>query len=553
MRILGIDIGTTSVKAVELDSAFGRLVIHEYHEQGVPAGSNPVYAAQQLISSLPRQPDKIVTTLRSNRVTFRNLTLPTRDRKAIQSSVGFELDDDLPFPIESAAYDFSIVSQSTGQSTVHVAATLRKNLESFLGDLINARIDPDLLTTEAWAYRTLFNKLTPLSEQQRPVLLLQIGEEHTTLYLHWKGAPVMIRDFAWGGRDLTQAIAQKYAITLEAAEKAKLDSGFVLPPSQRADATPEQVEFSDAMAGTLRELLREVRQAGLSCKNLTHEKIGTVYLSGGSSLLPGLLGFIAEETQVSVQPLQALSSIAGSGVTYSEQTDASFSLAIASALCLVGSERGQAINLRKGQYSKQGRSTEINLSAIKGPLIGASVVLSCMLVSLAVQSQVYTRRLDTANTQLEKAVKSFFGNLANSAVKNYLADPTKLRSSISKELNKQRELARLLGPNPRNPLDFLNSLSKSIPRDVVVDMTRFQVGAAPGSAFSPTGDASTQFTFLVSNPQIAERLAGILGSYVTNLERAKPEEVTTEDGSKKWKVTFGGSANAKGFGGSNGR
>jgi Tfp pilus assembly PilM family ATPase len=33
MKIIGVDLGTSSIKAVEIDSAFGRYEVQEYHEQ----------------------------------------------------------------------------------------------------------------------------------------------------------------------------------------------------------------------------------------------------------------------------------------------------------------------------------------------------------------------------------------------------------------------------------------------------------------------------------------------------------------------------------------
>src|SRR5690348_15120479 len=148
MRILGIDIGTTSVKAVEIDSAFGRYEIHEYHENPIQPGSSPLETARNLVATLVKKPDRIAAALKSGQVTFRDLQLPTRDKKAIQSTVGFELEDDLPFELDQAVFDYSILSQ-VGQTTrLHVAATLKKNLEAFLAGLQSVGIDPDLITTE---------------------------------------------------------------------------------------------------------------------------------------------------------------------------------------------------------------------------------------------------------------------------------------------------------------------------------------------------------------------------------------------------------------------
>jgi general secretion pathway protein L len=551
MRILGIDLGSTSIKAVELDSAFGRYEIHDYHEIARAPGQPASEALAQLVSSLAKQPDKIVVALRTGQVTFRNLNLPTRDKKAIQAGVGFELEDELPFSLEDAVFDYSILSQSKQATYLHVAATLKKHLASFISPWLSANVDPDMITTEAWAYRALLNRVlgeSGQSPQAEPVLLIQIGHERTTLYLHWRGAPVMAREVAWGGRDLTTAICQKYQIPLDQAEAAKLDHGFVVPSAQEADATPEQMEFSNTLLEPLSALVGAIKQAELSCKNLTHQNIGMIYLSGGTSMLPGLAKVLEERVQTSVRPLQALSSIATSGVTYSEQTDAAYLLAAALALSMVGSDRASSINFRKGEFSKQGQTREFNFSQLRKPLMALGAIALCFFTSLAIQSHVYKSRLQDTDAQLERAVRSFFGSVSTSAIKNYMASTESLKTSVKREINKQKELAKLVGPNPHSPTDFLRDLSASVPKDIVVDMTQYQVGASPAVPYSSTDDGQATLTFLVANPQMAERLSATLGGKLSGMQRGKMEEATASDGTKRWKIGFTGKPTEDSYG-----
>lgn len=541
MRILGIDIGRTSVKAVELDSAFGRYEIREYYDQKIDPESSPASALRALMQGLPKAPDRIAVSMRPSLTTFRNLQLPTRDKKAIQSSVGFELDDDLPFPIEEAVYDYSILGQTGASTHVHVATTLRKHMESELELWRSAGIEPDMVTTEAWAGRVLFNRMFSLAAQTEPMLLVNIGEERTTLYLHWQGRPVLSRELQWGGRDITQAISSKYQLPMDQAERMKLDHGFVLPPSHRANATQEQIDFSETQLQPIEELIRHLRQTELTCKNVTHQNLSAIFLSGGSSLLPGMAGLIEEELQIPVQPLQALSRIATSGVTYSEQTDAIHSTAIALALCFVGPDRSLSVNFRKGQFSKQGRSRELNLSTLRRPLMAVGAVTASLVLSLIIQGGAYKSRLNDMDDQLTKSIRTFFGQVSSSSVRNYLKSPTSLRNSIDKELKKSRELARLLGPNPQSPLDFLKSLSSTIPKDAVVDLLKFQVGASSSSPYSPSDPSDANLTFVITNPQVAERVSTLLSERLNSFERSKMEETDAKDGSgKRWKVTFSG-------------
>ncbi len=551
MRILGIDLGSKSIKAVEIDSAFGRFEIHEYHEEPLAPGEEPTVALARLMHGLHKEPDRLAVAIRSGQLTFRNLTLPTRDKKAILSSVAFELEDELPFPIENAVYDMSILSQGKLGSTVHVAATLKLHLENFLKAWSAAGVDPDFITSESWAYRCLLNRVLgpDPGAQEKPVLLVHIGHERTVLYLHHRGRPVASRELLWGGRDLTLAMCQKYHIPLDQAEAAKLDHGFVLPQSRTEEVTQEQLDLSETLMGSIRELIKEIRQTRLTCKNLTQESLETIYLAGGTSLLPGLNRVIEEDLQIPVKPLQSLSAVATSGVTYSEQTDAAFALAVSIALCLVGPDKTSSINFRRGEFAKQGRTTEINFASLKRPAQAFGAIAFCFFLSLFVQSTVYQREIIGIDSQLERAMKGFFTGLSGSAVRTYMANTTTLRASINKELGKQRDLNKLITQNPHSPLDFLKELSSSVSKDIVTDMTVYQVGAAPTSPYSPTDETSTSLTFLVANPQVAERLNSSLSGRIRGLQKSKLEEVTAPDGSgKRWKVTFTGKVQEDAYG-----
>jgi type IV pilus assembly protein PilM len=543
MRLLGLDIGSTSIKAVEVDTAFGRFEVHEYHEVNIPPGASSVDAAGSLINSLPKAPDRILTTLRSNRVTYRNLKLPTRDKKAIRASVGFELEDDLPFEEDEASFDYITLGTHGSESHVHVAATLKKTVGDYLTLLSVAGVEPDTLTTEASAYRALLRKMTPEAvDREKPVMLVNIGHDHTTIYIQFQGTPLLCRETPWGGQEINLALSKRYNLSIEAAEKTKMDNGFVLPLSQIDTVSEEQRDFSTTVYHSLHDLIRDIKQADLSCKNLTGERTGLIYLSGGTSLLPGILAVIAEDVKIPTQPLRALSSLGGSGVTYSEQTDAKFALAAATALSFINSEKPFLINFRKGIFSKTGRSHEIDLSLVKKPLKTLGIAAILLLVILGVESTLYTQKLKDTNTQLEKSVKSFFGGVSSSALRTYLANTSSLKRNIEGELNKERELVKLLSPNPYSPLDVLKEFSSLIPRDLVVDTMKYQVGSSTTSPFG-TGDgeeSKVELQFFVANTQLADRLSSLLGSKLKEMRKSEAKEVVGKDGTKRIQITFTG-------------
>jgi hypothetical protein len=133
-------------------------------------------------------------------------------------------------------------------------------------------------------------------------------------------------------------------------------------------------------------------------------------------------------------------------------------------------------------------------------------------------------------------------------VKTYLSNTSNLKTQINKELGKQRELSRLLTANPRSPLDFLKELSAKVPKDVVVDMTSYSLGAAPSPYLS--GEDSANLTFVIQAPQTADRLNAILGP--VGLKPGKLEETPAPAGTppdaKRWKVTYSGKPTEDSYG-----
>lgn len=539
MRILGLDLGSRSVKAVEVDSAFGRFEVHECHEAPVAPGQDPAVVAGELLRGLSKTPDRISVLLKASQVTFRNLDLPTRDRKAIQAGVAFELDDDLPFPLEESLFDYSVVQQVGQLTRLHAVAAMEAPLQEFLNRLLAAGVDPDVLTPEPWAFRTLLGKLNP-GENQPPVLVMNFGQERTSLQIHWKGRPVLARDFPVGGRDLTHAIAERYHLSEEQAENAKLENGFVLAPSQRSQVTAEQVDFSNCLQPVLSELLREIRHSIFVCKNLIHESVGSIQITGGSSLLPGLVLTLEEELRIPVQPLHSLAGLTQDSVRYTEKSEATFGLAAGAALCLTGTERSLVINLRKGPLMKRSRTTQVDLTRLRRPLIGAGIVAASFLISLLVQSQVYSSRIRQTDEQLQKAVKGFFTGASPSAMRTYLANPSTLRKQLKGEVEKARQSERLAGPNPKSPLSLLKEVSLALPKDLVLDLIRYQAGASPTQPYLAGTDEPASLTFLVQNQASAERLASLLEKKLPGLSRTSLEQTKVPDGSMRFKITLTG-------------
>src|SRR5688500_15751248 len=105
MRILGVEFGSWSLKAVEMESRFRRVDILDFHEVRLPLQTNDAtetyrQAIAQLMARLPSHPEKIVTSLPPAQTALRFLSMPIKGRKEVEKSFRFELEDNVPFKLD---------------------------------------------------------------------------------------------------------------------------------------------------------------------------------------------------------------------------------------------------------------------------------------------------------------------------------------------------------------------------------------------------------------------------------------------------------------------
>ena len=541
MRILSIDLGHHSLKAIEIDSAFNRYEVHEYHEIIRTNDMSNKDLLALLATKISKKPDRIISALPSHLTTARDLTLPTKDRKAIAAGVAFELEDDLPFEMENAIYDYSVLNQTNNSTHLHVTATLKEHMSTYLSEFDGTELSPDIVTSEAWVFRSLMNRSLDAASQAKPVLLIHLGQTKSVFYCHLNGQPVFSKEFAWGGESITRHLASIYQINRDEAEQVKVASGYLLSPEQEEAATVEQKELSIEIAKSSLPLIQEIKKTLFSIRGATHQSTHQIYLSGTPSLLPGLKAHIEAEFQIPTIPLQSLSRLSNSGISYNEQSDCALAIAAGSALSLVALDKVKPIQLRKKEFAKKSSSEAISWGEYQTLIWGTLSVMLAAVISFNVQIYSYESRIKEIDTKLERSLKDFYGSLTRTQIKTYLMNSADLKVKIQKQLNQQRELAKLTALNPQTPLNYLKDISGQLPRSMVADLIHYQVGSATQTSFVPNQPQEVSLAFQVKSLDMGDKLAQIIERTLTSSKKSSPEEILTSDGKDQlWKIGFTG-------------
>lgn len=438
-KIIGIDLGSHTVKAVLLEGSFRGFAVRRYltvpMPQDAPAeapADDPADAdapetpaarpfgdrlAEALAALREQDPalkaDAVYTAVPGGAVTTHLITLPFTDARKIEQTLPFELEDQLPFDLDDVVWDTQILDQRDGKSQALVGVVKKEVLGAVVESLGQAGLDPRVVSLSSLAYQNLFahGVVTPLEAETaedgspaaaRGEAVLDIGHQSTDLLIVEGGAARFARSFPVAGRALTLAVAAATRTSPEEAEALKITEASLRPAAAAADP-----RIAEALVRGLTPLVRGVRQSFMAYAAKARTKVERVHLTGGTARLPGLAEWLASELGCEVVALDPFPEAqTGDEVPQVHTDDPAAGLAMALALRAQGGVRTARVNLRKGPYAFKG-----DLSYLKGNVSRLAALAAVILVLLGAnvfarfQSlAVHEEKIDQAMCELTQKV-----------------------------------------------------------------------------------------------------------------------------------------------------
>lgn len=304
-RLLGIDISNTRVKLVELDRSARGYRLEAFASSALPEGAVVeknicnVAAVGQAIRALVGQSrsrlKQAAVAVAGPAVITRRLQMPADlDEEEREAQLLFEADQHIAFPLDEVALDFDLlgpVPQAPGQVDVLLAACRQQAVDQCEAALAAGGLTARVVDVEALVLERVYALLAPqLDAVPARVAVVEVGPATTTLSVLEQGRIRYRREQRCAGRQLTQAIQQRYGMTAAEAEQAQYRGG--LPDDYHATLlAPLRTELT-------RDIDRALHffQATAAAGDIDH-----LLLAGGGAVLPGLAPAVAERTGVSTR------------------------------------------------------------------------------------------------------------------------------------------------------------------------------------------------------------------------------------------------------------
>ncbi len=290
-NVIGIDIGSYSIKIAELERTFQKYEFVNFFERKVqfnellkPEESITV-TLQGMLDDFGLKWDQVICGYPGHKVSSRLVTLPFGNLKKIDQTIEFELENYVPFDLETLVIDYHVLSATKEQSEILVFYTLKDEFSKYLNLLQNCKVDPKIITAEGVELLNLV--VSGMVPPESPYAILDLGHTKTNLTLCRGKKLQSVRSISIGGQQFTEAIQKNLKIPLEEAEKMKIEMGGI-PPEGEVILDDLSKQVGVAMKQVVDELVLNIRQAFFSYQDHSKTPVEGIYLCGGTSRMPGL-------------------------------------------------------------------------------------------------------------------------------------------------------------------------------------------------------------------------------------------------------------------------
>jgi len=307
-RLIGLDIGTSTVRAVELETT-GRgapPTMVRYGELALPPGAvqdaevaepeTVATALRQLWRTTGFKSRDVVMGLGTTHAVVRELDVPHMPMAQIRAALPFEVQDMLPMPVEDALLDFYPTNEfdsSTGRTVRGIlVAVARTSVQSSVMAAETAGLKPRVVDLNAFA---LLRATRAPERRGEVVAVVDVGARVSTVVVSAFGVPRLVRVVPSGGQDVTDALAGHMRISSSEAEglKRELGVGYQVAPEAQAGAA--------AIEEVTRALVESIRNTFVYYNgNNPGSGISVVILTGRGSHLPGFGQYLSTASRLPV-------------------------------------------------------------------------------------------------------------------------------------------------------------------------------------------------------------------------------------------------------------
>jgi len=313
--LVGLDIGSSAVKAVELaPSGKSYRVVAFASEAMAPDsivdgaiidGAGVADTIRRVFERMGTKTKDVAASLSGNAVIVKKINLPQMTDAELAESIKWEAEQYIPFDIQDVNLDYQIVQGSDGGTKnsmdVLLVAAKKEKIADYTGVITQAGRVPAVVDVDAFAMQNAFEANYDV-EPGTVTVLMNMGASAININVVSGAASIFTRDVSIGGNAYTEAVQREFNLTFERAEQAKCGSS---PGDEHAaDVRAVLKAVSDNVLLEIQKTFDFYKSTAAS------DRLDRVMLCGGAARVQGFSSALADRFGLPVEPLDPFRRIA---------------------------------------------------------------------------------------------------------------------------------------------------------------------------------------------------------------------------------------------------
>ncbi len=320
-NLVGVDIGASSIKVVQLRETRKRLTVVKYGIAALPPQTivdghimnrAAVIDALSSIWAMQKIPMRDVAIgVYGQSVIVRKITVPMMTSAELAEQITWEAEQHIPFDIKVMNIDYEVLRRrpEAGQMDLLLVAAKKDEINDYASVVREARIKPAIVDINAFSVQNAFEFVHGLPDDQT-IALLNVGAAVSSLNIVSRGVSAFTREVTNAGNTVTEEIQRQMGVPFDQAEQMKIaaSQGAAVPPQVHQVIA----QACDALAGEIQ------RSLDFYLATSGEAEIQRVYVCGGSAYLSPLVSAIEKRARVPVMVLDPLANLTVDSRTVNE-------------------------------------------------------------------------------------------------------------------------------------------------------------------------------------------------------------------------------------------
>ena len=303
-QIIGLDIGSSSIKAVELKFTKAGYELVSFGMESLAPDTvvdGAIMDAPQVANAISKIFDaeriktkNVATSVSGHSVIVKRVPLPLMTEDELYDRIPSEASQHIPFDIADVNLSYQLLESMDSQMDVLLVAVKKDKILNHTNVLAQAGKTPVIVDIDAFALQNCF-EVNYEPDAAQTVALLNIGASVMNINIVRGGIPLFTRDVSVGGNQYTDALQKELDLSFEDAERLK--KGETLPSV--TDEQKQQIlrSVSDILTLEIQKTFDFFRATA------SGENIQRIVVAGGTARVPGLVDLLREEFAMPVEEL----------------------------------------------------------------------------------------------------------------------------------------------------------------------------------------------------------------------------------------------------------